>query len=489
VNTIRHSVLINILLFIISIFLCFWVRNEPFFWDTIQLGAMHGDWFYQQHFQYWLLPDSIDSGHIPAFGWYLALIWIVFEQNLIVSHFAMSLWIFLLLMQLYILINRYADSAAASIKSLFFSTSILGLFLFLADPVLISQMTLVSPDVVLIGAFLLGINSILDNKRLLLALAIIILGLISMRGIMVAVGLFIWQLSNQFSSIKKKPFVTIKTILLPYLPAAILVIVYLAYHFQVKGWIGIHERSPWAASFAAVGLGGIVKQFTVLIWRLLDFGRVFVWLALSITVYLLYKRQTYSASNHFIKNLFSFIRLAIILLIILGTPAIFSAGLSQHRYFLPFFIIINLIFFQSILLIKSTAWRRGLWAIAFLGLITGNRWVYPNKIAQGWDASLAHKPYFECKNQLKKFLSEENILSSETGTVFPEIGIQHYRYLNDDETSFQPLDMNTQQYVFYSNIMNDFSDKQLDELEKDWDIVFHCSNFGIHVYLYQSTGH
>ncbi|MEK7253678.1 MAG: hypothetical protein AAB316_02970, partial [Bacteroidota bacterium] len=65
------------------------VRNHPFFWDTIQLASKHAHFFYDTDFQSLILPENIDSGHPPAFGMYLALVWKIFGKTLTVSHFAM----------------------------------------------------------------------------------------------------------------------------------------------------------------------------------------------------------------------------------------------------------------------------------------------------------------------------------------------------------------------------------------------------------------
>ena len=49
------------------------VSSHIFFWDTVQLGAKHGIHFYETRFAEILLPDTFDSGHVPIFGMYLAL--------------------------------------------------------------------------------------------------------------------------------------------------------------------------------------------------------------------------------------------------------------------------------------------------------------------------------------------------------------------------------------------------------------------------------
>ena len=65
------------------------VRHHFFFWDTAQLGAEHALFFYTEGFHQGLLPDAMDSGHPPVFGWYLAGIWHLCGRSLAVSHWAM----------------------------------------------------------------------------------------------------------------------------------------------------------------------------------------------------------------------------------------------------------------------------------------------------------------------------------------------------------------------------------------------------------------
>ena len=64
-------------------------RNNSFFWDTVQLGSAHANYYYDNQFSSLLLPIEIDSGHIPTFGMYIALLWKLFGRTLAVSHLAM----------------------------------------------------------------------------------------------------------------------------------------------------------------------------------------------------------------------------------------------------------------------------------------------------------------------------------------------------------------------------------------------------------------
>ncbi|RMF02941.1 MAG: hypothetical protein D6772_02805, partial [Bacteroidetes bacterium] len=178
---------------------------EPFFWDTVQLGAMHADWFYEQGFQTFLLPDRIDSGHIPAFGMYLAGLWRLFGQSLLVSHWAMWPWVALVFFQWWRLLGQ-----RPSRWPMYW-----GVALLLASPVAMSQLSLISPDVILLAAFLLGWNSILRRQRYWLALAVTLLALISMRGMLVALALFCWEIYRDWPAGKGRRWAQLRLTLLP----------------------------------------------------------------------------------------------------------------------------------------------------------------------------------------------------------------------------------------------------------------------------------
>ncbi|MGH1432901.1 MAG: hypothetical protein ACRBG0_00425 [Lewinella sp.] len=446
------------------------VAGEPFFWDTIQLGARHADWFYNQPLSTLLLPDEMDSGHIPAFGYYLATCWRLFGQTLLVSHLAMFPFIWLVLWQGYRLVNKLDIGFR-------FATLALALGVLLLDATLVAQLSLVSPDIVLIGAFFLGINSILKKTPIWLGIAILLLGLTSLRGMMVAFGLFLWQLSLLYLDGSKKdhPLATFK-LLLPYLPGGLVALAYLIYHYQIKGWVGTHPDSPWAASFASQGGLSIIKQAAIVAWRILDFGRIFVVIALMLSWW-----QTGWVWNKSIR------RAAILLLIMgitLALPVLVSPGLSQHRYLLPVYLMVAYLFLLVIKEVQNKTWATAMVIVVLLGQVSGHFWVYPDQMAQGWDASLAHKPYFEAKKAGLAYLQQEKIPLSAVGTAFPEVGEQHLRMLNNMKEGLVSYDLDQLQYIWYTNIMNDLSDEELLTLQTSWTPVFTFRKRGVHLEIY-----
>ncbi len=63
-----------------------------------------------------------------------------------------------------------------------------------------------------------------------------------------------------------------------FLPAVAICFYWLFKHYQLTGWIGFHNDSPWASSFKTVGIEQVFKNLFLMIWRYGDFGRITVWL-------------------------------------------------------------------------------------------------------------------------------------------------------------------------------------------------------------------
>ncbi len=99
IHKINQFGLLTIILIYSILFLC--TSGNEFFWDTTQLASKHGHWYYENNFKYLLLPNHLDSGHIPAFGMYIALMWKLFEKSLFISHLAIFPFTLGILYQVY----------------------------------------------------------------------------------------------------------------------------------------------------------------------------------------------------------------------------------------------------------------------------------------------------------------------------------------------------------------------------------------------------
>ena len=356
-----------------------------------------------------------------------------------------------------------------------------------ADPVLAAQSLLVSPDVALVCFFLMGVWGVFTRQNGWKVLAALGLAMVSMRGMMTVVVLFLF---DWLAYRESKPLLQMKTIfqkMLPYVPAGLFGIAFLIWHYRLTGWIGYHPDSPWTPSFERVDLPGFAKNIAVLGWRLLDFGRVFVWLVTGGT--LLYQWRAKQVKKLWQnKQMRRLVGLFLLALLVLTPSLLLYKGLSAHRYLLPVFLSLTLIAFVLIFKhLQSKRIRLLAFGIAFFGLLTGNSWIYPDKISQGWDSTLAHLPYYDLRSQMLDYIESERIPLDAVGTAFPEIGALKYRDLSDRETGFAPKDLQRQSYILYSNVMNDFSDAEIDSLKQNWTLVQEFSQWGVRVALYKNN--
>lgn len=438
--------------------------QHPFFWDTVQLASRQAQWYYDQNFHYLLLPDVIDSGHPSGFGMYLALCWKLFGQNLLVSHVAMLPWLGLLMVGLFRL-GTLIDQPWGKFLPL----------LVVLDPVVLGQCALVSPDVVLMALFIWGLIGMMTKRVILIVFCTVGLALISLRGMMAVVVLYLYQVISTPDQAWRKPRHWLLTAW-PYVPSGVFALAFLLYHTYEKTWIGFHEDSPWRESFNLVGAKGILKNVLILSWRLLDYGRVFVVLGALV---LIFTQKKLLLTNRFLP-------LLVIALLMQLPHFLLLQGVSAHRYLLPVFLVLHamlLVFLnQSGIQFKI---KSILLTVAILGLACGNFWIYPRGIAQGWDSTPAHWPHFALRKELVQYLDQQKIPLSEVGTVFPEIGPLHWRDLNGRQDGFSALDLQQNQYVYYSSVMNDFSDEQLDLLFQKWPRVLEIKKAGLETILFK----
>ena len=160
--------------------------------------------------------------------------------------------------------------------------------------------------------------------------------------------------------------------------------------------------------------------------------------------------------------------------------------LLGHRYLLPIYIIIDcLILYLIYKYVERQKLKTAFFTICFLGLLSGNLWVYPKKISQGWDSTLAHLPYYELRTQMIDFIKKEKIPLEEIGSAFPNLLSLSYIDLNESEKHFAEKDLSKQEYIFYSNIFNYFTDDEIDDLEQNWTMLKEIKKLNVSLILYQ----
>ena len=461
---------------LLAIGLTYFVKDNSFFWDTVQLGSLHAHFYFENNFNSLLLPEEMDSGHPPFFGMYLACCWKIFGKSLAVSHFAMLPFILGTVILLF-RIGKYLFHPS------YWVLFLVGLVFF--DPCWIGQAAMITPDLVLVFSFLLALNGVLEkdtsskHAHLQIAIGIIGLCLISMRGMMVAAAIFLFDYLNYFFLEKKKftiPKAFNKTI--PYWMGGLLGLAFLIFHYVKTGWIGYHEESPWAPLFARVGWQGMIRNVGILAWRVLDFGRVFLVLILLLGAW-----KVFFQKIKLDKKMKQLMMLLCLLILFLSPSFIMHKDLSAHRYLLPIFLVIDLLSVYTVFLFFEK--NKFLVVLMILGLSTGNLWIYPKTVAQSWDSTLAHLPYFELRKKMIDYLTENEIPIKTVGTVYPNLATFELIDLNGIDEQFPEADLGKHKYIFYSNVYNDFSDNEILLLEKEWKVVKEFRKYRISVILYR----
>lgn len=443
------------------------VRNDPFFWDTVQLGSKHAHFFYAHHLQWATLPVEIDSGHPPFLGYYLAIVWSFLGKTLPVSHLSMAPFLFLAIGCLYLL-GKQLGAAQWTYWLL---------PIVLLDPVFAGQSVLVSPDLILSSFFMLALTGILGKRNPLILLGVLGLCMISMRGMITTAALLTWVFVRTGLPDSVKSTFRRSYLIIPFLPGIIVGALFLYWHQAQTGWIGYHPHSAWAPAFERVDWSGFVRNAAVLAWRWLDFDRFIVWGAGAWLVWRFYNPG---------KSPTELGLLLLCLALFLSPSALTYHNLSAHRYFLPLFIVLHLFVYQWIVWAElSNKRKRSIMVILSLAMAGGNCWIYPRGISMDWDSTLAHQPWHQLRVEALAYLESRNIDFQKVGSAFPNLATGEELMLNGDQRRFADLDFKQNRFIFASNILNDLQESDYAQLATGWILQKRFERAGVWIELYE----
>jgi hypothetical protein len=459
-----------LLIYIFFIFLALATLNLPFFWDKDILYSRIAHWLLQHHFSA-VLPDNLDPGYPPALAYLLALAWKIAGTTLPVMHLLMLPFTLGIVWQTRKLLLQFLPQKMTT----------LAMILILADPVILTQTVVFSTDLVMLFFMLLAINSLLHNRKVWLAVAVTGLLFSHMRGMMVALTLGVFDLyrnaqwKNPVSALKRLP---------PYLPGLFLFAFWMLFHDLTKGWIGYHQASPWAGCYVPVDGAGFLKNCAIAIWRLADFGHLFVWF--TVIILLIPPR---GKIKHAEEPLKSMLVLLLTSLLITLPPMLLYKMLNGHRYLIPVYYLLSLLMVYLLFGVPGrTRLKKILAVVTLAGLLSGNFWIYPDKIAKGWDATLAHLPYHRLRHKMMLYIDQNHIAVSGTGSRTPNTAIIDCIELNGDQRAFHEADLSKDHYVFYSNIFNMFTNEEIDRLKQHWKVEKEYRCLQVRVTLYRNPG-
>jgi hypothetical protein len=277
--------------------------------------------------------------------------------------------------------------------------------------------------------------------------------LISLRGSLCGFGIIMFSIiynyqKSNHSSLRKY---------IPFIPGLLSFIIFILVFYLEKHWIIFNPLSPDLDEFAGFASGGeVLRNIGLTGWRLIDFGRAGIWLIFLVIVIISTKKKTlYDA---FFRNVFY---VAICQFAVIFSVVVIFKNPFGHRYFLPVIIPVSIVVIYWIL--KYTRYKFILFSLTLFTLLSGYFWIYPLKIAKGWDATPAHWPYFKIRTEMMMKIKASSISFDEIGTFWPNTASTRFIDLSDNEIKLKDANLDSDKYILYSNVYNT-GDRYIDEL-------------------------
>ncbi len=439
--------------------------DSPYFWDNVQQTSKEAHWFYTNGFSELFLPgfgahpEIVSTGyHPPLMGMMTAILWFVLGKKLWVSHLFIGIVALFLIFQTFHLFRRVFPNNLYRWPAM----------VILLEPTLLAQIYMASPDLFLLTAFVVSLRAILDQKKLLLMMVLPFLMLINGRGMLIGGTLFIFSVLHSLYVIKKQNSIRFWIDeILPFIPAAVFLAAYFGSYFYSHGWFFTHPDSPWAEGWKAHdNLSGVVKNLFAYGLRLIENGRFIIWL---LAVFLLVKMWRAKQLNKLFDNLNIVLGSLILMMFSLFLYFALSTKIViGSRYYMPMFFVLYLLVFRWTTLLWKERGVKMLTLVAGIFFITGNFWVYPEKISTAWDSTLAHVPFYKLKAESIDFLLQEGVDFNEVSGGFAIAG--HQKYFDLSESDLYISSDTNNHYFIYSNVSN-VSDDLIDEFndENKWE--------------------
>ena len=430
------AVIVYILLTMICI-------NHCYFWDNIQQISKEAHWFYRTDFHQLLMPaqnsgaEIVATGyHPPLMGIMTAVLWKVFGYKIWISHAFILFWALVLIFNVWKILKGL------------FPEKIVGwvLVITLFESTLLTQFSIASPDFILFTAFIISLRAVLENKSYLLSIGVFFLCGINMRGIFVGLILLLIHFYYIYITTTKLNIRSIIKIVIPYLPTFLLLVSYFTYYIIANGWFfsdsteNIHYSLP-------NGISRIIRHFAEFGLRSVENGRIVIWIIGIYVAFIGIRRKTKLAPEFKIILLFFLLLTGLYILFVFITQMPFSG-----RYFMPQFFLLTLLALSGLNNIYSEKRMKITLILVLCFELSGNLWIYPDRIAKSWDSTLAHLPYYELRKDCFNYIDQQKMDYHQISAGFCLYGDRGFAELKN-EGKIVGTDENCR-YFIYSNISN-----------------------------------
>ncbi|MEG1497807.1 MAG: hypothetical protein RRX93_00055 [Bacteroidales bacterium] len=419
-------------LLIICVFSLFWTlafSYTGFFWDSISQVYEPANWLYENGLFAWKLPDNIDLGVPPIFAFLHAVAWTCFGKSTMVSHLLLFPFIFGLSWQIYQLVFYVLQEKGIAQKYKAKTYSWYVFFLLFADASLCAQLTFINYEITQYFLFFGAVNTILRRQRKTLTVYLFFLSILSFRSLLLFVSLFVFDFFYHFFFDKTYKKHTSFIFYLPYIFGSLPAVFFYFWYYQTKNSIFGTDQGSWLALQNLTTIEGFFRNVLVLGNRLLDYGRIFVFLYFVGLCISLRKQKIFQNPTVQYLGL-----LCICSILVVGGLSLCLINPMGHRYFIASYILFSLL--TAYLTICYTKHPKIILVSLSIFLFSGNLWIYPEKIAQGWDSTMAYLPYYTLKKEMIFQMDKRDIPIEETASFFPNFYAIEVDNLSNDLRAF-----------------------------------------------------
>ncbi|MDR0799504.1 MAG: hypothetical protein LBN18_07090 [Dysgonamonadaceae bacterium] len=421
-----------------------------FFWDSVATLSKPSLFLYEHNFSSLNFPSDTVDDNLLLSG-IMAGIWKIFGCNLIVSHLFFTIIGLIFIYQLFRLCTLFIPQANA-FPFIF--------LLVISDPAVVTQSLLIMTDLFMLLFAVMSIRYILENRKIALTFSLLALSLLRARGLCmsagIAFGYFVYLIyQNQW----KISFKQVKQAILPFLPAILFFTgFYLYRQMMFGGYYYIREDNAWSSHYHWVNFKQLIINVAATGRCFLDYGRIFIWivlifLGLKFGIKRLFRKEIQIPLIFFAATFFC--------LLCITLPFTNPVG---FRYFMLQYILVALVAGKLLFALLKEKQAKIISILLILGLWSGHFWIYPEKIPMAWDTTLAHLPYYDLRQDMLRYLDDNQIDYKETASFFPAAAGGKFIDLSTDERQFAALDFQANKYVIYSNIAN-WSDEDIDTVQ------------------------
>lgn len=437
---------------VLFLVLKFFTLDNCFFWDNVAGYSMPASYLLEHGLFSFVYPVNYVS-EPPLAHMYLAVLWTLLGKNLLVAHLSVTLFSVGVIWQVW----RLCEKLNTKYTPYIFLLAVL-------EPTLSTQLILISPDVILCFFALLSINLLLENKRGWLAVSACCLGLVSIRGFVVCAGLGLGYLVIA-KVIEKKSFKEAFVYVFPsFIPVLLALGAWFLYRKLETGYFLYQPGFEYQEHRELASLSHIIKNIASLAIRMLDSGRIIVWLFLLVAII-----------KMGIKNFIAFVvrsRLSIIYLSVLFTMSLVTIPVTNpfgDRYFIVLYILLALITAQLLSKVYEGRKIRIVFVGMLLVLASGNFWVYSERMSKAWDSVLCHLPCYSLRQEMITYLEDQHIDVNDVSASFPLNAPFADLDINDDKRQFTPVDWDKSRYIIYSNLYN-WDDESINTIHSKWKL-------------------